>query len=267
MNFIKHVGKHGDRKVCVLFRQVPQEDHMCLVVYPEVLPAHWHDSIMKVLESDVGQQAEEFADALHRSLLPDGRLALETLHQERMIKKIRTADVLVTPRPGASIRLDELNKMLNEMKQGQDAIDRMAKNDASRGLVDPFTKRSAEAEFKESRKNTQKLRVEADQEVANFNALDGALSDRDIASSMLSQAQRMEADAKAMATEAARMKKEAEKLHPGVVTKSTGKKPVVNETIDPPKTSTRAKKPTAKVTATESVSETPKKTRTTKSKV
>jgi hypothetical protein len=30
MAFMKHVGKHGDRKVCILFRQVPGEDHMCL---------------------------------------------------------------------------------------------------------------------------------------------------------------------------------------------------------------------------------------------
>jgi hypothetical protein len=47
MAFMKHVGKHGDRKVCILFRQVPGEDHMALIIYPEVLPAHWQDSIQK----------------------------------------------------------------------------------------------------------------------------------------------------------------------------------------------------------------------------
>jgi hypothetical protein len=99
MSFLKHVGKHSDRKVAILWRQVPNEDHMALVIYPEVLPAPWHDAIMKVLESDVGQQAEDFADALHRSLLPDGRVILETLHMEKMIKKVRTTDVIVTPRP------------------------------------------------------------------------------------------------------------------------------------------------------------------------
>lgn len=208
-NFIKHIGKHGDRKVCILFRQVPGEDHMSLVIYPEVLPAHWHDSIMKVIESDVGQQAEELADALHRSMLPDGRLILETLHVERMIKKVRSADILVTPKPNASIRLDELNKMLNEMKQGKEAIDRMAKNDASRGLVDPFTKREAEAEYKQS------LIKEAPQAEVS------PLSDRDLACDMLTQAQRMESEAKNMVAEAARMKKEAERLFPGVAPTKT----------------------------------------------
>jgi len=259
-NFIKHIGKQGDRKVCILFRQVPNEDHMALVIYPEVLPAHWHDAIMKVLESEVGQQAEEFADALHRSLLPDGRLALETLHQERMIKKVRSADILVTPRPNTSIRLDELNKMLNEMKQGQDAIERMAKNDASRGLVDPFTKRAATEEHERKRRGEPP--VTTPPLISDDTA---ALSDRDIAANMLDQAQRMELDAKAMATEAARMKKEAEKLHPGVVAKPTrAKKTVVTEETPVVKTVAKPKKTVTKVTP---VVETPKKTRVTKSKV
>ena len=212
MSFIKHVGKHSDRKVAILWKTVPNEEHMCLVIYPEVLPAPWHDTIMKVLESDVGQQAEEFADALHRSMLPDGRVILETLHLEKMIKKIRTADVMVTPRPGASIRLDELNKMLAEMKQGDAAIKRMAESDAARGMVAPEVKRSAEAEFK-SRQAGQVPPVQA--------SADGALDDRTLAANMLAQAQRMEAEGKGLLAEAARMKKDAERLQPNVVASAT----------------------------------------------
>ena len=208
MSFLKHVGKHSDRKVCILFREVPNEPHMCLVIYPDVLPAPWEDAIMRVLESDVGQQAEEFANALHRSLLPDGRVILETLHKENMIKKVRTADVIVTPRSDSRIKLDELNKMLNEMKQGEEAIKRMAQNDASRGLVDAPTKRAAEQDFKEGRQQP----VERAQASSN-----GALDDRAIASNMLAQATRMEAEAKGLIAEAARMKKEAERMDPTVV--------------------------------------------------
>lgn len=208
MNFLKHVGKHADRKVAILFREVPNEDHMCLVIYPDTLPAPWEASIMKVLESDIGQQAEQFADALHRSLLPDGRVILETLHLEKMIKKVRTADVIVTPRTDSSIRLDELNTMLREMKQGEQAIKKLAEMDATRGLVPPEVKRSAEAAFK-SRQGGQVNTPAA--------SADGALSDRDLAANMLTQAQRMEAEAKGLMAEAARMKKEAEKMHPGVV--------------------------------------------------
>jgi len=220
MAFIKHVGKTGDRKVCVLFRQVPGEDHMCLVIHPEVLPAHWQDAVQKVLESDIGQQAEELANALHRSMLPDGRPILETLHNERMIKKIRTADVIMTPNTNSSIRLDELNKMLNEMKQGEDAIKRMAQNDASRGLVEPGVKRKAEAEFKEGQMAKQQAQQNYMTPPTLTAGQDGALSDRDIAANMLAQAKAMELNAKQMVAEAARMKKDAERMDPTVNAKN-----------------------------------------------
>lgn len=207
MKFMKHIGRHGDRKVAVLFREVPQEDHMCLVIYPDTLPAPWESTIMKVLESDAGQQSENFADTLHRSLLPDGRVILETLHKEKMIKKVRTADVLVTPRPDSSIRLDELNKMLNEMKTGEAAIKRLAENDAAQGLVDPSVKRAAEAAFKNQQAQPQ--------------SSDSVLSDRQLASNMLGQAQRMEREAQSLLAEAARMKKDAERIDPGVVASTT----------------------------------------------
>ena len=73
MSFLKHVGKHGDRKVAILFRTVPNEDHMCLVIYPDTIPAAWHDTIMKVLESDVGQHAEAQRQRRPRRDRPRGR--------------------------------------------------------------------------------------------------------------------------------------------------------------------------------------------------
>ena len=213
MAFMKHVGKHGDRKVCILFRQVPGEDHMALIVYPETLQAHWQQAIQTVLESDIAQQSDELADALHRNFLPDGRAILETLHQERMIKKVRTSDIIVTPTSQSKIRLDELNKMLNEMKLGEEAIKKMAQNDASRGMVAPEVKRKAEAEFKASQAQQQQpaTKLQAPQ--------DSALSDRDIAANMVFQAKKMESEAKAMIAEAARMKKDAQRMDPGVVAK------------------------------------------------
>lgn len=210
MQFLKHVGKINDRKCCILFKELPGDEHMCLVIYPEVLPAPWHDAIMRVLESEVGQQANDFADALHRSLLPDGRPILQTLHEERMMKKVRTGDVIVTPRQGASIRLDELNKILNEMRQGESAVKKLAENDAARGLVDPSVKRNAENAFKA---RNQPPAQSSQPFMAPSN---GALTDRDLAANMLAQAKKMDADARELISEAARLKKEAEKLDPKV---------------------------------------------------
>jgi len=210
MAFLKHIGKHGDRKVVVIFRQIPGDDHMCLCIYPDLLASHWHDTIMRVLESPVGQAAEEFADALNRNLLPDGRNILGALHAERMMKRVNTEQVLMTPTMNSNVKLVELNKILNEMKKGEDAVRKMAEIDGARGLVDPKQKRAAEAQYKAER--------QAPKAQSGYTAAptDGALDDKSLAANMLTQAVRMHNEATSMINEAARMKKEAERMFPGV---------------------------------------------------
>ena len=137
MNFIRHVGKMGDRKVAIIFREVPGEPHMCLVTYTETLNQHIHDPMIKCIESDIGQSAKELADALNRTLTHDGRPILQVLHMEGLLKKVNAEQVVVTPNSQTKIKLSELNKILNEMQQGEDAVKRMAELDQSRGLQDP----------------------------------------------------------------------------------------------------------------------------------
>ena len=153
---LKHVGRHGDRKVAIVFRELPGEDHMCLVIYPDTMPTPFHDTIMKVIESPVGQQENSLADALHRNLLPDGRPILEALHREGMLKKVATEHVIVTPTPTSSVKLDELNRLVREMESGEEAARRMKEIDDSSGLVPPERKRSAEADFKAQRQPVNK---------------------------------------------------------------------------------------------------------------
>jgi hypothetical protein len=131
---IKHIGKHNDKRVVLLYRQVPNEEHMCLVSYSDLLPRHLHDDIMRVLESPEGQASKELADVLFRNMTSDGRNILEVLHREGFIKKIQTAQVQVTPTSTSSVRLDELNKILNEMSQGQQAQQRLAELDRNAGM-------------------------------------------------------------------------------------------------------------------------------------
>jgi hypothetical protein len=227
MSFLKHIGRHGDRKVAVVFKQIPGDDHMCLVIYPDLLPMHIHDPIMKVLESTVGQAAAELADVLHRNLLPDGRNMLETLHAERVMKRVQTEQVILTPNASSSVKLSELNSILNQMKQGADAVKKMAELDRNSGLVDPSVKRSAERQFKEEQRQRQ--------QPAGYNMpqapADGVLDDRTIAVNMLSQAERMEVEANSLIKEAARMKKEAAQLNPGVKRTKSAKEPVKAEAV------------------------------------
>ena len=211
---LKHVGKHNDRKVALVFREVPGEDHMCLVIYPETLPTHIHNSIMSTLESAPGQAATNLSEVLHRNLLPDGRPQLEALHKEGMIKKVPTAQIIVTPTAQSSVKLDELNKIIREMESGDQALKRLQEIDKNTGFVDPAQKRKAEAEYKRS----QERGVTAPPVAPLVSSADGALDDNALAMNMLSQAKRMEVEAKGMIAEAARMKKDAQRMHPDVRT-------------------------------------------------
>ena len=228
MSFLKHVGKHADRKVAILFRQVPNEDHMCLVIYPDVLPTHIHNSVMKVLESAAGQQATNLADVFHRNLLPDGRNILQTLHLEGMLKKVATNQVILTPTPTTSVKLDEVNRLVKEMESGEQALKRMQEIDQNSGLVDPNVKREAERAFKRQALEKEAAQRAGGQPIVQASDSTG-LDDRALAANMLAQAQRMESEAQGLIAEAARMKKEAERMVPSVsVANATA--PVVTET-------------------------------------
>ena len=209
---LKHIGRHGDRKVAIVFRQIPNEDHMCLVIYPDVLPTHIHNSVMSVLESAPGQQATNLADVFHRNMLPDGRNILQTLHHEGMLKKIATNQVILTPTPTSNVKLDEINRLVREMESGTEALKRMQEIDQNSGMVPPDVKRAAEDAYKNRRVNKSAVPPVT----AVTAGPDGALDDRSIAANMLQQAQRMESEAQGLVNEAARMKKEAEKMFPNV---------------------------------------------------
>ena len=209
---------------------------MCLVIYPETLPTHFHNTIMNILESAPGQASPNLADVLHRNLLPDGRVILQALHNEGMLKKIQTNQVIVTPTAQSNVKLDELNRIVKEMESGADALKRMQQLDASAGIVDPATKRKAEKAFKEGRMS------EAEALVAPLAApATGALDDQSLAANMLAQAKRMEADAKGLVAEAARMKKEAQKMFPSVNMKSAKTAPVATAVETTAKTRSRKK--------------------------
>lgn len=207
---LKHIGKHNGKKVVILFRTVPNEDHMCLVAYSDLLPRTVHDSLMQVLESPMGQQAKNFADALFRSMLPDGRNALEGLHRDGFIKKIQTSQVLVTPTTTSSVRLDELNNILSEMEKGEEAIKRLTELDKNQGMT---TKKSPK---EVGAPNTT---VEPPVSVNPAEALDilapksaTPLAGEAMRKNLRNQALQKRADAKALIAEAQKLEAQAREL-------------------------------------------------------
>jgi hypothetical protein len=221
MSFTRHVGKHGDRKVAVVFREVPGEAHMCLVTYTETINQHIHDPLIRCIESDIGQNSEHLADALNRTYTQDGKPILQVLHLEGQLKKVQTSQILMTPSPNQTIRLDELNKILDEMKLGEEAVKRMAELDKSRGIQDPADV-------------ARRMRGNKDATVTppkGLQASGDALGDQAIAQNLRQQAAKMDAEAKGLLAESARLHKEAAALEG-----------VTAETAKPKKTTTKKTK-------------------------
>lgn len=200
---LKHIGKQGDRKVAIVFREVPGEEHMALIIYPDVLPVSMHDTIMKVIESPTGQAADSLGDALFRSLLPDGRPILQTLHAEGMLKKVQTKTVVVTPTANSHVNLAEMNDIIRKMKLGEEAIKEMAELDNNRGMTGKVRQRD---DFgREVGAPTEKIRGAG---VAGSDAA-RALDDGALANNLRQQAERMAKEAQGLLAESSRLMKEA----------------------------------------------------------
>ena len=213
---IKHVGKHNQRQVAIVYRKVPGDEHMALVIYPDTLPSLLHDEAMKCLESAVGQTAKELADALFRTTMADGENCLGTLHRKGYLKKVPCNQVIVTASKNSTCRLDQLNDLIDKIDAGGEAAEELANIDKNRGI------RGANPNVVEGREvgqpKTPLKTTSAD--VSGEVSTGGALSDSDLADMNLTQAQQMEAQAKTLLAEAARLKQEAKSLTPAKPTKA-----------------------------------------------
>lgn len=190
MAVLKHVGRHDNKKVAIVYRSIPGDEHMALVVYPEKLPQLVHDEAMRCLESEVGQQSAEFADALFRVTMADGVNCLTALHKGGWLKKVPTNQVIVTVNATSSCRLDELNDILTKIEAGGEAAERLANLDANAGMGSGSNKKVTETV------NTT------------------VLSDEDLAKQRAEQAVKLKAEAQAMLQEAKRLEQEAKSLAP-----------------------------------------------------
>jgi hypothetical protein len=140
MTFFKHVGVANGKKVIIVQRQLTGDDsHMAAVLYSDILPSRYHDDVMKVLESAEGQQSWEFRDVLQRRMMADGNNMLQALSSENYIKRVSQNAIIVKPNSKSSIRLDELNKLLNEAGRGESAVKKLEKMDAELGMNDDPT--------------------------------------------------------------------------------------------------------------------------------
>lgn len=205
---IKHVGKHGEKRVAVVFREVPGEEHMALVTYPDSLKQSTHDDLMNAIQSNKGQAANHLGEALHSITGSDGQTLLNLLHREGFMKKVRTQDIIMMPRPNQpGARLDEINKIIRDLETGSEAASKLADLDANAGLADPAKRAKG---------------VQAAAEAAGVQT-QGVLGDADIARNLVQQAEQMRAQMSTLESEVARLMEEAATLDPSLKKKSRGR--------------------------------------------
>jgi hypothetical protein len=193
---LKHVGRmvNNQRRVVVAYKVVPGEPENCIVVTTENLAAEEHDTLMKLVESASGQEAEDLATAMARTPLPDGSNMLARFHTTGKMVKVPTNAVQMIPNRNTSILLSELNEAIAQQK-GVTVAD----------LAGTTAKPTAE--------------VVATSEAANIEVpartVDGVLTDEQIAAKFRSDADRL-------SKEAAALRRQAEELVP--TKKTTTKK-------------------------------------------
>jgi hypothetical protein len=200
---LKHVGriKGNKRKVVVAYRVVPGSADNCVVVTTENLMAEEHDALMKAVESDAGQSAYEFGEAMARNTLPDGRNMLAAFHSTGKMAKMLTSEIEMTPDMKTVVGLDELNRIIAEQKGV--SIEDLAIKDNSK---------TAAQRQREQAKNDvilEEIDLDAPSSVveAAKSAQTEVLSDEELAAKYRSDADRLYKEAK-------RLREQAEELAP-----------------------------------------------------
>jgi hypothetical protein len=200
---LKHIGrtKNTGVKLLVVFRTLPGESNMALVLPVANLSDSYHDSIMTLVETEQAQDAFEFGEIMFTRTFPDGRPMLQALQADGRLQKIATDTIIMTPTTQDQVELSQLNILIAEQKncavddlytfvsgapkKSDATVEDIAKVKDLAPSVDP----DIPAPVRAQAANTE------------------ALSDRDIAKSYRSQAD-------AMYKEAARLRKEADALDP-----------------------------------------------------
>ena len=115
---LKHIGRvvKNQKRCAVAYRTIPGDHQFSLVVMSENLDSPDHDALMTLIESGAGQEANELADAMHRTQLPDGKNMLVGFHAMGKLTKVLSEDIEMTPDNSTTINLAELNKIIAEQK-------------------------------------------------------------------------------------------------------------------------------------------------------
>lgn len=152
MSNMKHVGqiKNTQKRVVVVFRELPGDADHCLVVDTDALPDWMHDNVINAVESPGAQQCANFYEYAQRTVFSDGTNMLNTLHAQDRLSKHATTNIVMTPNNSVKLPLNELNDLIREQTGGAPVVSPddsqlgVASSDAARKPLEPSTAQQAD---------------------------------------------------------------------------------------------------------------------------
>ena len=115
---LKHVGRmaQNKRREIVAYKVLPGDPDNCVVVTTENLETGDHDSLIQLVESPAGQEADDLATVMMRTQLSDGSNMLARFHITGKMIKVPTNSIEMIPNQNTTIMLNELNEAIAAQK-------------------------------------------------------------------------------------------------------------------------------------------------------
>jgi len=108
---LRHVGKihNTGSRVLVAFMQLPDAPQKCLVIQVDSLPEYYRELINRLVQSEEGQAATDFAMVLSRHKIEGANKdVLTALHQAGQLIPLPVDNVVMTPIPSIAVPLREV---------------------------------------------------------------------------------------------------------------------------------------------------------------
>jgi len=129
----RHIGRYANSgsRVVVVFRKLEDDPTNCLLIETDSLPDMVQDNVMKIVNSPAGQKEIDLYQAMNKSTLSDGSNALTALHQRGLLKKVDIKLVEMMPMTNRPVPLADINAAIDGTaapveKQIQDPVEATA---------------------------------------------------------------------------------------------------------------------------------------------
>lgn len=113
---MRHVGKttNTDRRLVVVYMQIPGREDHALVVDTDSLPTKYHDDLMQVVQGEA-QKEPVLANILSRRIMPStGVDMMSSLHHANQLQAVPISNIVMLPAPNQGVPLSKLIEFMGK---------------------------------------------------------------------------------------------------------------------------------------------------------